>query len=173
MLFVLMILGLIALGGLVVYIIETRFHKPRDNQPFFAKRKFKPKRKSTYEPETMEPSTAKLQMRKKLDNEITVDTITLVADISFNRDECYGWVDIWEAHQLPPPAHHESDKLQSWAFSGSGDRHNSLQRGADFDYLAKQFKNYVDIIISQFSADGWTYESVTETGRKRVYLLSR
>ncbi len=162
------------IGGIGFYVVETRFHKPKDNKPKFVHPAPTKKKTTPYQRETAKPSTAQLSMSKKLDNEITTGTVTLVADITFSRDEGYGWVDIYEGHHADPPAHHEtSGKIQSWKFLGSGDRYNSQQRSADFQHLREKFDENVESILAQFIADGWTAEPISTENRKHIHLLSR
>jgi|GEM_PF-2716631 len=118
-------------------------------------------------------SNATLKEHKKIEGEITSDTVTLITKSGSGRDEFFGWIDIIDGHHTEPSVSRDYEKIQSWEYLGSGDRFDASQRSRDFKQLRTQLKQKVDRLIATMSSDSWTSEISSEDEKQQIYLLSR
>lgn len=168
------VIVVIAMIGGVVYYLFGRRNKPSDEAPT-AQPTSSYTQKSEYA-DLMKPvakSSARLIDHKQIEGEITTDTVTLVSKLTYSRDEFYAWIDIIDEHHANPPTDRQYDKIQSWEYLGGADRFDARQRQRDFDRLIKLFRERVDEIIAEMSADGWSSELSSDSNGKRIFLLTR
>jgi|GEM_PF-3482459 len=102
------------------------------------------------------------QARKDDTKPIHSDEVTLIANVSFVRDEILGTIDIIEGLHPIPAKYPKSDVIRFWIFIGY---HNM-----SFD---TEFKKEVQAIIADMKRQNWSVESTSNIGRKEICLLTR
>ncbi len=162
------LLVIVIFGGVFYWIRTNNSESNREQAP--TSLPSYPQPSSVSKPKKIELN---LTENKKIDNEITSDTITLISKSSFARDEFFASIDVIDGHHPEPLTIGKDDKIKSYTYLGFGDRYDSAQRSKEFKQLTKMFRECVDEIVAEMTADGWTTELASDTQSKRIFLLTR
>lgn len=168
----LILVVIIAVIGGAVYWFNTRQNEESD-QPVQSRTSSYNQQSEYADLMKLKKSTIQLREHKKIEGTISSNSVTLISELSYSRDEFYGWIDIIDGYHDTPPTDRSYDKVKSWEYLGFADRNNASQRSKDFNDLVALFRKEVDAIIQEMTKDRWTSDLTLDDNGKRVFVLTR